>query len=1048
MAGIDNNLYPPIFNKSIVPAFIYNQPCRIYFSISHFNSIDEVDQNLVQVSIKNQKTNQSVFTQKYAPCGIQLALLKEDSSVAGADRYYVEINNTSFQRGELELNQYYQVQLRFTQAGKVARPSKGIVTAAWLNANLPFFSEWSRTILIRGIDFPIIELDGFNNMTYFHSIGGNETDTSLQIWKDSFKTYTGTNFVEVSSLDEDDDNTSSDDQPSVDVAEYNITKFAVFEPNIHGTVSFASSEETEKIESYRLILRNYTGQIIEDSDNIFPNAFTETNEISYIIRSDLQYNSLYTLQVSILTENEFKISRFYYFMLEDNYLYNIDNRLLLSTDNLNGRVRITIDSPSLMARTLNEAYVITRSSSEENFKFWDTIYEISVDPDFIFPVSFYDNTPEPGVYYRYRLQKVDSYGFRSNFVNADSPVMIEPEDCYLYGEGRALRIRFDPKVTNFSHTVSETKVETIGSKYPFIYRNANINYKTFTISGLIISLMDPMNMFHASRIDIYKDNWERYENYNYTNNIDVMHDYIYEKKFRDEVIDFLYENTVKLFKSTTEGNVLVKLSNISFEPKNELGRFIYSFSATAYEVADAKKLENYFLYNIQDKGGFNFLSSYSIDRYGQYYLPENTIIYTKPVMGRNNTITETKLTRTAGNGQYFNKKVNVISLIEKKYSKAYPSSYIVKVPYLKYLKIEMTSKPYLIGEKDGILQKISLNSTTQDTSKILTKGYLVILNGERIVIKEHGIYELIDFSMKIKSIIFPYDDAAALSYVARLQLEDQPTSIIVKAERQKCIGQYWGAASAGRSFWNWINKKYKMTTYSKKKKASEQRVDKIHGVRIYANPGTVFSVAENQDLTGENIIINETGMLEFYDQNTDISSIIYDGIRLNIYYPTDQEKQAGKTPKDYKINYTKQCILTNENVTDLYRIENPIENGVYNLIRDPYNKVLRIPSNLMAIEKIKETVSDYYLDSYYLNENTRGAITDATVASPYKKMLKLYGLGYSIANVDQLDSMYFIYYEKDWYPVTIYNNICILGIDSTEVVVDYFCDIVKEWYKV
>jgi len=85
------------------------------------------------------------------------------------------------------------------------------VTAAWLNANLPFFSEWSRTILIRGIDFPIIELDGFNNTTYFHSIGGNETDTSLQIWKDSFKTYTGTNFVEVSSLDEDDDNTSSDD---------------------------------------------------------------------------------------------------------------------------------------------------------------------------------------------------------------------------------------------------------------------------------------------------------------------------------------------------------------------------------------------------------------------------------------------------------------------------------------------------------------------------------------------------------------------------------------------------------------------------------------------------------------------------------------------------------------------------------------------------------------------------------------------------------------------------------------------------------------------
>jgi hypothetical protein len=36
MPGISNNLYPPIFKKSYVPAFVGS--CEIYFSISAYNS--------------------------------------------------------------------------------------------------------------------------------------------------------------------------------------------------------------------------------------------------------------------------------------------------------------------------------------------------------------------------------------------------------------------------------------------------------------------------------------------------------------------------------------------------------------------------------------------------------------------------------------------------------------------------------------------------------------------------------------------------------------------------------------------------------------------------------------------------------------------------------------------------------------------------------------------------------------------------------------------------------------------------------------------------
>lgn len=40
MPGINNNLYPPIFKKSYVPAFIKDSVCRIYFSISAYNSVE------------------------------------------------------------------------------------------------------------------------------------------------------------------------------------------------------------------------------------------------------------------------------------------------------------------------------------------------------------------------------------------------------------------------------------------------------------------------------------------------------------------------------------------------------------------------------------------------------------------------------------------------------------------------------------------------------------------------------------------------------------------------------------------------------------------------------------------------------------------------------------------------------------------------------------------------------------------------------------------------------------------------------------------------
>jgi hypothetical protein len=41
---------------------------------------------------------------------------------------------------------------------------------------------------------------------------------------------------------------------------------------------------------------------------------------------------------------------------------------------------------------------------------------------------------------------------------------------------------------------------------------------------------------------------------------------IAERNFRDELIDFLISDQVKLFKSMPEGNMLVRLTNVSLTP--------------------------------------------------------------------------------------------------------------------------------------------------------------------------------------------------------------------------------------------------------------------------------------------------------------------------------------------------------------------------------------------------------------------------------------------------------------------------------------------------
>ena len=59
-----------------------------------------------------------------------------------------------------------------------------------------------------------------------------------------------------------------------------------------------------------------------------------------------------------------------------------------------------------------------------------------------------------------------------------------------------------------------------------------------------------------------------------------------ERYFKLKVLDWLTDGNVKLFRSPTEGNYLIRLLKVSLKPEDKLGRMIHTFSATAYEIAD------------------------------------------------------------------------------------------------------------------------------------------------------------------------------------------------------------------------------------------------------------------------------------------------------------------------------------------------------------------------------------------------------------------------------------------------------------------------------
>ena len=165
------------------------------------------------------------------------------------------------------------------------------------------------------------------------------------------------------------------------------------------------------------------------------------------------------------------------------------------------------------------------------------------------------------------------------------------------------------------------------------------------------------------------------------------------------------ENKYKLFKSPTEGNFIVYLTNISLQPNTTLNRFLYTFSATASEVME-NTIENLQQFNIQNFGSYNTESTFTDTSFGQ--LNDNYIgIYSKDE-----------------SGQYTIENDNPTNLINE---------------IEKFVNVSTETSIYKLNK---ILEfKISINDPT-------IESLIFILDGQEILIKNGKTYTLINYNPK------------------------------------------------------------------------------------------------------------------------------------------------------------------------------------------------------------------------------------------------------------------------------------------------------------
>lgn len=801
-------MYPPIV-ATAQPTFDYKSNVRVYFALSPYDSSNGTNApSQAQVVVKYQSNNKNALK---VASGI---LLTSIGSVSAADdpvigsrpmHYYVTIHGSDLQTNGFTPNTIYKVQIRF----------KGDTGTAPI-------SEWSTVCLLKPIITPTISLVGFPD--------------------------------------------------SIDNNEISITNFYSVDPIFTGIYT-PGTNSNETLKTWQMILYNGNGDIILADSGIVDASIYATNTTTPI-ECQLPYtmsdSTKYQIYFAIQTKNGYTKSMIRQLMAYSYASAAPTGQVNLIINEEDGYAKV---SSKVQLGTAGGSLTLRRTSSQSQFIIWqDIANQVFTEPSVSW--DYYDFTIKSGVFYQYAVQKRDSYGRRSQSLRTDRQ-MGEFDDAFLVEKSESLesviqlKLRYDTSISNQLINISQSKTDTIGGKYPFVRRNGNMYYHSFPLSGLITTYMDNSHIF-ATDNELYDQQKDLYQTAFGNHNLSVMsgqYNYTLEREFREKVKAFLYDDKIKLFRSLTQGNMLIKLMDISLTPKEQLGRLIYSFSATAVEV-DEPTIKNFDKYNILTIGN---------------YTPD--IVWTDSVLGQlhytrldeNGRIVDAPFPRNANlMGEDTDKPDIPYPTIkhQQHYKQSYAGASIQDLA-LSYLRIQIEDQPYLIKNTNGILQPLESSDSTEDRELLL--GTLIDIGGTTIIIQHpNTIYEMKGDNVLITNgtnitPLCPADREGVkmlITYIAELSEQADISLTASTIVQSNVIGQLTGLFDRSKEIWASIWAKYYMDLYDSDSISigNEKfyiKLNSIYEIQVEADEGSIFYISSttSPDEKVKRMQIDESGAL-------------------------------------------------------------------------------------------------------------------------------------------------------------------------------------------
>ena len=576
MATVINTLFPPICS-AFMNAFPNTTDAVVYFSLSPFNSSTEIKH--VHISVVNQLNNENAIATKH-PSGVLFSDLNYDTK---AGMYYVTIPVADIDGNVFNINQFYKVQLRFDSCnwdnidGNDVPNTEKKVTNYLLNYQ-QYFSEWSSVCLIRPILQPSIFIKTFE---IYQEAAGNGK-----------------------------------------VPSYNKGIIPIVGNMLFGD---GSQNETETMQSYQIKILSENGrEVLQTYPTIYTGDNLDPNVINYKIdlqKLDITDSSRFKLEIIGITRNQYTCTKTYDFQISDFLEEEKFNPILkVEMDNENGIAKVHVTNKS--EQTLFGTVYIKRSSSLDNFKTVENIYAAKIAGNL--DVTIEDNTVSSLVWYQYSAQFENSAGA---FTPVKNSQVFLPEfyDAILSRGDKQYNIKYNYTISNMKPVVNRAKIDTLGGRYPKFAENAILNYKQFSIKGMISAEADAYQKFLEKK-KVYSGNLNNYYSaYKENNNIkdlarndfqewikDTSRDYpqsnmvgdtsyrfltttendwMWEREFREELVEWLNDGEPKLYRSMPEGSMVVMLTDVNLTPMQGRSRLNWDFTATVYEIAEADSLE-------------------------------------------------------------------------------------------------------------------------------------------------------------------------------------------------------------------------------------------------------------------------------------------------------------------------------------------------------------------------------------------------------------------------------------------------------------------------